>query len=81
MAERWGVTWNDPGKVVWAELSVPPPRYWLISWPSRPVPQRSHVDAPLVGQPPVVLGQLGAERRPGPRRRGGVPACPTRSAT
>jgi anti-sigma regulatory factor (Ser/Thr protein kinase) len=23
MAERWGVTWNDPGKVVWAELSVP----------------------------------------------------------
>jgi len=23
MAERWGVTWSDPGKVVWAELSVP----------------------------------------------------------
>src|SRR4051812_34667986 len=23
MAERWGVTWKDPGKVVWAELSVP----------------------------------------------------------
>jgi anti-sigma regulatory factor (Ser/Thr protein kinase) len=23
MAERWGVTWTDPGKVVWAELSMP----------------------------------------------------------
>jgi anti-sigma regulatory factor (Ser/Thr protein kinase) len=23
MAERWGVTWNDPGKAVWAELSLP----------------------------------------------------------
>jgi anti-sigma regulatory factor (Ser/Thr protein kinase) len=25
VAERWGVTWNDPGKVVWAELSVAAP--------------------------------------------------------
>ena len=25
MAQRWGVTWSDPGKVVWAELSRPRP--------------------------------------------------------
>jgi anti-sigma regulatory factor (Ser/Thr protein kinase) len=23
MCDSWGVTWKDPGKVVWAELSVP----------------------------------------------------------
>jgi anti-sigma regulatory factor (Ser/Thr protein kinase) len=22
VAERWGVTWSDPGKIVWAELSL-----------------------------------------------------------
>ena len=40
----------------------------------------AHVDAPLAGQAPVVLGQLGPAARRERRRRGEVPRCPCRSA-